>query len=268
MSERGLKLANKVAIITGAGSGIGAATSKLFSQLGATLSLLDINEENLKIVASECEKSSVGQKKPMTFVGSVGDTELMKKFIEETIKKFGKIDILINNAGITKLTTLLSSPLEDYDKIFDINVRALVSMTQLASPYLIKSHGSVVNLSSLSSHLVAAGRIFYAMSKAAVKHFSEYAAQELGQYNVRVNSISPGIIDTKIYLNYNVTKDNLSKYVEQAGKKAALGHCGQPSEVAELIAFLASDESSFITGTDVIIDGGLAVMPAVASQLE
>jgi len=268
MAERGLKLINKVAIITGAGNGIGAATAKLFSKLGATVSLMDINEDSLKTVASECEKVAVGQPKPLIFVGSVGDNEFRKKYVEETVKKLAKLDILVNNAGITKLTRLLSSPLEDFDKIFDINVRSLVHMTQLASPHLIKTKGAVINLSSITSHRVYDGRLFYGMSKAAVKRFTEYAAQELGQYHVRVNSISPGVINTNIFLNYNVTKDELPKYVEQAGQKHALQRCGEPSEVADLIAFLASDESTFITGTDVLIDGGCAVMPSVSSQVE
>lgn len=267
MADKGLKLLNKVALITGAGNGIGAATAKLFTRLGATISLMDVDKNGLKAVVDECEKVNVGQSKPLIFVGSVGDENLRKKYVTETVEAFKQLNILVNNAGITKLTRL-SSPLEDYDAIFDINVKAAVHMTQLAVPHLIKTKGSVVNLSSITSHRVYDGRLFYAMSKAAIKHFSQYAAQELGQHHVRVNSISPGIVKTNIFLNYNVKENEMNQYIAECSKKHALQRCAEPSEIADLIAYLASDESTFITGTDILIDGGCAVMPSVSAQVD
>lgn len=267
MADRGFKLKGKVALITGASGGIGAATAKLFTELGATVSLLDIEAENLATVVAECKQLSVGQPEPLIFVGNIGDVELRQKYVDDTVKRFGKLDILVNNAGTTKLTYLLTSSLEDYDDIFDINVRALVHLTKLAAPHLIKTKGSVINLSSVAGQRVVEGRLFYGMSKATVKHFTQYAAQELGKYHVRVNSISPGMVKTNILLRYGIKKEDLHQYFEETGKKQALLRCGEAREIAEMIAFLGSEESSFVTGADILVDGGQTVQPSVMANV-
>ncbi|GAB6031493.1 hypothetical protein CHUAL_009267 [Chamberlinius hualienensis] len=263
------KLFGKVALITGAGNGIGAATAKLFTKLGATVSLLDLDENSLKTTSEECEKLIChDQPKPLLTVGSVADANVRAKYVEDTANAFSKIDILINNAGITKFTSLLESSLDEFDKIFDINVKAVIHMTQLSAPHLIKTKGCVVNIASVAAHRVMDGRLYYGLSKACVKHFTLCAAEELAKHQVRVNCVSPGLINTNIFLSYHVTKDELPKYLEQSGKKHALSRCGEPSEIAQTIAFLSSDESSFMTGSDVLVDGGFLVQPAAAAQVD
>lgn len=255
-----MKLQGKVALITGAGTGIGAETAKLFTKLGATIAVLSTTEQNLMQTVTECEQLSMGQPKPLMFVGSVTDAALRKKAVEDIIETFEKLDVLVNNAGITKPTSILHSSLDELDEIFDVNIRSVFHLTQLAAPHLIKTKGSVINVSSVAAHKVSEGRIVYGMSKAALNHFTRYAAQELGKHGVRVNSISPGLTRTNFPVkNYGLEKQEAEKYYENNEHLQALQRCGEPSEIADLIAFLASGESSFITGTDILIDGGLLV---------
>lgn len=267
MADRLLKLQDKVAIITGAGGGIGAATCKLFLQLGASVSLTDVDAKSLAKTAEESKTFKNAGSRILTLVGDIGNAEFRHQLVEETAKKFGKLDILVNNAATTKLTSLFSSTLQDFDYIFDINVKALVNLTQLAVPHLIKTKGAVVNIASTAGHRVVEGRLFYGMSKGCVRTFTQYAAQELGKYNVRINSISPGMVETNILLRYGIKKEELPKYFEESAKAHALLRCGEPKEIAELIAFLASDESSFITGADYVVDGGQLVQPSIKKEV-
>ncbi|GAB6031494.1 hypothetical protein CHUAL_009268 [Chamberlinius hualienensis] len=265
-SSEGEKLLGKVALITGAANGIGAETAKLFTKLGAIVSLLDLDEQKLKTVAKECEELiKHKQPKPLVVVGNITDADVRKDYVAKTVAAFSKIDILINNAGVTKYSTVIDSPLEDYDRIMDVNIRSVLHLTQLSIPHLTKTKGSIVSLSSVAAKSVTIGRLFYAMSKACIVQFTRYAAQELGETGIRVNCISPGIVKTNICLNYNMNENQLSEYFRVASNNIPIGRCAETLEVAKLLAFLASDDASYITGENIVIDGGLTRMPQKAT---
>lgn len=227
--------------------------------------MLDLDESRLQSISAECQLLNPEAKiKPMTFVGNVGDTEAVKTFVQNTVATFGKINILVNNAGKTKYTSLLKSTVEDFDEVFNINIRAIFHLTSLVAPYLIKTEGSVVNIASIAGHRVLEGRLVYGMSKGCVHTFTRYAAQELAVHKVRMNSISPGIINTKLTQAYGFTEAEHKKFLESCGKSHALGRVGEAEEIANVALFLASDDSSFTTGADFLIDGGFSVMPTLS----
>jgi len=195
-------------------------------------------------------------------VGNVTDASVRQKSIDDTVKTFGKLDILVNNAGIGTQSSLLDSPIEIYDEIFNVNVRSIIVLTQLAAPHLIKTKGSVINISSIGARLVSKGRMYYSMSKLTLNQFTKFCAQELGPYQVRVNSVSPGFTKTQFPQQFGFSNPaDMEKYYDDKKDLQVLGRVGESSEVASMIAYLASEDASFITGTDIVIDGGMLVTP-------
>ncbi|XP_064600953.1 3-oxoacyl-[acyl-carrier-protein] reductase FabG-like [Liolophura sinensis] len=250
-------LSGKVALITGASSGIGAATAILFSRLGAQLALTGRKEDNLKRVASECEQ---GGSKPFLFVGDMAKEEDTKALVEQTVKQFGKLHVLVNCAGIIELGTIENTSLEQFDRMFNINVRSVYHLTMLAVPYLIQTKGSIVNVSSVNGLRSFPGVLSYCMSKSAVDQFTRCTALELAPKQVRVNSVNPGVVVTELQKRGGLNDEAYAKFLERSKETHALGRPGQPDEVARTIAFLASDDASFITGACLPVDGGRHAM--------
>ena len=184
-----MNFAGKVVLVTGASSGIGARVAQKFSQLGATLSLTGRKLENLEKIASECE----GQK-PFVVQGDITKPEDTKRILEETIKKFGRLDVLVNNAGIIETGTIENTSLEQYDRVMNTNIRSIYDLTMHAVPHLIKTEGSIVNVSSVNGIRSFPGVLAYNLSKAAVDQFTRCVALELAPKKVRVNSVNPGKI--------------------------------------------------------------------------
>lgn len=201
-----MNFAGKVVLVTGASSGIGAKAAQKFAQLGASLSLTGRKLENLEKVANECE----GQK-PLLIQGDITNPEDTKRILEETIKKFGKLDVLVNNAGIIETGTIENTSLEQYDRVMNTNIKSIYHLTMLAVPHLIKTEGSIVNVSSVNGirwgqlYIYQLSRInkpqkkssfpgvlAYNLSKAAVDQFTRCVALELASKKVRVNSVNPG----------------------------------------------------------------------------
>ena len=180
-----VNLNGKVALITGASSGIGAATAKLFSKLGATLALSGRNVENLEKVAKECE----GAKKPLLIKADLGIEEDTKLVLDKTISELGKIDILINNAGVLEMGTIENTSLEQYDRVMNVNLRAVYHLTMLATPHLIETKGNIVNVSSVNGIRSFPGVLAYNISKAGLDQFTRCVALELAPKGVRVNSV-------------------------------------------------------------------------------
>ena len=183
-----MNFAGKVVLITGASSGIGARTAQKLSQLGATLSLTGRKLENLEKIASECK----GNEQPFLVTGDISNENDTKRILEETIKKFGKLDVLINNAGIIETGTIENTSLEQYDRVMNTNIRSIYHLTMLAVPHLIKTQGNVVNVSSVNGIRSFPGVLAYNISKAAVDQFTRCVALELASKNVRINSVNPG----------------------------------------------------------------------------
>ncbi|KAJ2943008.1 hypothetical protein O0L34_g15199 [Tuta absoluta] len=192
---------NKVVLVTGAGSGIGAATAIFFAKEGADIAIVDKNGQKLDEVASKV--SALG-KKPCTIYADVSKDEDAKNIIADTIKAFGKLDILINNAGIGKNGSILDGKaVEAYDAVMNVNVRAVIHLTTLAAPHLAATKGNIVNTSSIAAMSVPSRveRIAYWVSKAALDHFTRGAALELASLGIRVNSVNPGPVNSNFNEN-------------------------------------------------------------------
>lgn len=250
------KLAGKIAIITGASSGIGAATAVLFSKLGATLSLTGRNVANLNSVAEKCCSSEP----PLTIQADLTKEEDTAKIVEETIKKYGRIDVLVNNAGILEMGSIENTSLDQYDRLMNTNVRSMYHLTMLATPHLIKTQGTIVNISSVNGMRAFPGVLAYNVSKAAVDQFTRTVALELAPKQVRVNSVNPGVTITDLQKRGGLTDEAYKAFLERSKITHALGRPGEADEVAQVISFLASSDSSFITGASIPVDGGRHAM--------
>ncbi|XP_022186568.2 3-oxoacyl-[acyl-carrier-protein] reductase FabG [Nilaparvata lugens] len=248
----------KVIIITGASSGIGSATAIHLAKLGAKLSLCGRNKDNLEKVANECEK--VGKCKPLTIIAELNNESDTRNIVDTTIRQFCKLDVLINNAGVLETGSIENTSLDQFDRIFNTNVRSVYHLTMLAVPHLIKTCGNIVNVSSVNGLRSFPGVLAYNMSKSSIDQFTRCVALELSSKKVRVNSVNPGVIKTELQRRGGLDEEAYQKFLERSKETHALGRPGDADEVAKAIAFLASDEASFITGANLPVDGGRHAM--------
>lgn len=242
----------KTVLITGASGGMGKAMAKKFSENRAKVALNDINtqEEKLKELVKEIEDN---QGVAEYFLADVSSFKEVEKMIEDIKQKFGKIDILINNAGITKDRTLAKMTQEEWQKVIDVNLTGVFNCTKAALPLIIQNQGKIINISSLVGLRGNFGQVNYAAAKAGIIGFTKSLSKELGRFGVTVNAIAPGFIETPL-------TENLSEELKVMVKKlTSLGRFGKPEEVAEAVLFLSSDKSNFITGAVLNVDGGLAI---------
>ncbi|XP_053694243.1 3-oxoacyl-[acyl-carrier-protein] reductase FabG-like [Sabethes cyaneus] len=253
-----MNFSGKVVLITGASSGIGAATALYFSKLKATLALVGLNIDQLQQVASKCE--TAGGSKPMVTATDLTDESGNTQLIAEVIKTFGKLDVLVNNAGKGSAGTILSTSLANYDDIMRTNVRSVFQLTQLAVPHLIRTKGNIVNVSSVAGRRSFPDFLAYCISKAAIDQLTRCAALELAPNQVRVNAVNPGVIVTNFHRQAGMKEEAYKAFLKRCEKTHALGRVGQDSEVASAIAFLAGDTASFITGLCLFVDGGKHIM--------
>ena len=251
-------LVGKVALITGASTGIGAATAIVFARLGAKLSLTGRNEANLKRTSDECVHVQPAKtEQPLMVRADVTSEADVNKLVDATIKKFGRLHILVNNAGINERGSIESTSLEQYDRIMNVNVRSVYHLTMLCVPYLIKTRGNIVNVSSIAGSRSLSNEIAYSVSKSALDQLTSCAALDLASKGVRVNSVNPGFIFTDIHTRGGMSDEEYAKFIEKIkGGVHPLRRGGDPEEVAQAIAFLAADKASFITGEYLHVDGG------------
>ncbi|CAH1802186.1 unnamed protein product [Owenia fusiformis] len=250
----------KVVLVTGASSGIGAGTAIHMARLGCSLALTGRNEENLLKTVKKCEEEGIPKEQIFTIIADLAHEEETKKVMEQTIEKFGKLDVLINNAGIVETGTIETHTLEQYDRVMNINTRAVFYLTQLAIPHLTKTKGSIVNVSSITGSRSFAGVLGYCMSKAAIDQFTRCTALELAPKGIRVNAVNPGVITTEIHKRGGMNEEQYQQFLERTKTTHALGRPGEVNEVAQMIVFLAFDTASYITGTTIPIDGGRHAM--------
>jgi NAD(P)-dependent dehydrogenase (short-subunit alcohol dehydrogenase family) len=247
------ELTNRVAIVTGASSGIGRATAAAFSDAGAAVVLAARDENRLRKVAQESKGKTLVVR---TDVTQKSDCE---RLIETTMKEFRKLDVLVNAAGIIKTGNIENTSLEDWDAMFNINVRSVFYLMQLAVPHLIKSKGNIVNVSSVNGLRSFPGVLAYCSSKAALDHLTRCTSLELASKGVRVNSVNPGVVRTELHRRGGMDEESYAKFIEHSSQNThPLGRIGKPEEVADLILFLASDRAAWITGANYSIDGGRA----------
>ncbi|MEK4762536.1 glucose 1-dehydrogenase [Viridibacillus sp. FSL E2-0187] len=239
------RLSGKVAIITGAAQGMGAAHAKLFIENGAKVILTDLNEEKGNAFAAELGENALFIKQNVT------SEEDWATVIAKAEKAFGPVNVLVNNAGITMAKNMLDVTVEEYRRILDINqVSVFLGMKTVAASMMKAGGGSIVNISSMNG--LVAGAIGYTDTKFAVRGMTKAAAINLAPMGIRVNSVHPGVIATPM-----VVQEDTKAAVEEFSKHIPLKRVAQPEEVSKMVLFLASDDSSYSTGSEFIIDGGL-----------
>ncbi|XP_075974585.1 3-oxoacyl-[acyl-carrier-protein] reductase FabG-like [Anticarsia gemmatalis] len=248
---------DKVVLITGASAGIGEATALLFAKLGAKLSIVGRNEENLKSVAERCEREK--GLKPLAIVADLATDEGVERTAKETIEHYGRLDVLINNAGISARTCIQRADMATFDAVFALDVRGVYNLTRLLVPRLIETKGNIVNVSSISATVVAVGSLPYGMAKAALDHFTKLIALELAPKGVRVNAVSPGLTVSKIVTRMTgCSEEEYQAWLARATKVVPMGEVCVGLDIAKMIAHIASDDMSrLVTGTIVQVDGGL-----------
>lgn len=240
-----------VVIISGASSGIGMACAKKFYEEGFALSLTGRNESKLEEIKSELGKDII-----ITVVDlTKGDSS--EKIIENTVAKFSKIDAIINSAGIIASGSLEDTKFEDWKYMFNLNVDAIFLIMQKALPYLEKSNlKSIVNVSSVVGIRQFPGVLSYSVSKAAVDQLTKVTALELAPKGIRVNAINPGVIVSNLHRRGGMEEEKYTNFLEHSKTTHPLGRVGEATEAADLIFFLISDKSGFITGQTIALDGG------------
>ncbi|MFA5178060.1 MAG: beta-ketoacyl-ACP reductase [Candidatus Paceibacterota bacterium] len=243
---------DKTVLITGSSQGIGRVIALKFASLGAKIALNDISfqEENLKALKQEIENNHGLVE---YFLADVSKIEEVEKMMQEIQAKMGGLDILINNAGITKDKTLAKMTTEEWQKVIDVNLTGVFNCTKSCLPLIVPKQGNIVSIASIVGLRGNFGQTNYAASKAGIIAFTKSLAKEVGKVGVRVNAIAPGFIETKMA---ETIPEQLKATVKQL---TALGRFGKPEEVAEAVVFLASPEAGFITGAVLNIDGGLSL---------
>jgi len=248
------RLEGKVAVITGAADGIGRATAILFAREGAKLVLADINEKGLEETVNLAKENTNDITAKPTDVAKESDVEAL---INLAVQTYGRIDILCNNAGITgQFLGLEQEEGSDWLNVYAVNVLGAVYAVKHAAKHMRQRNaGSIVNTASVAGIRAGAGLNAYSASKAAVINFTKTAACDLGGYNVRVNAVCPGLIETGMTRPiFDLARDRGK--MDKIGNRCELRRYGRPEEVAQAICFLASDEASYITGQSLPVDGG------------
>lgn len=250
-----LRLDNKIAVITGAGSGIGKAMALLFARQGALVNVLDLDEKGgQETVASILE--SGGQ--AVFHKTDVSDQTAVKAIMEHIGKQHTRIDILINNAGVAHVGNAENTAEADFDRLMRINVKGVYNCIHTALPFMKAAGGSIVNMASVAATVGIVDRFAYSTTKGAIAAMTLSVAKDFIQHNIRCNSISPGRVHTP-FVDGFIAKNYPGKekeMFEKLAKTQPIGRMGEPDEIATLALYLCSKEASFITGTDYPIDGG------------
>lgn len=245
------KLARKVAVITGGARGIGKEIALTFAGEGADIVIGDIIE--METVAQDIK--SLGRE-VITIKTDVTSKTEVQNLIHTAINNFNKVDILVNNAGITRRASFMEMTEDDWNAVLDVNLKGAFLCSQAAAEHMIKrKYGKIINIASVAGLNAVYVSANYCVSKAGVIQLSKVCARELGPYGINVNAIAPGVVLTDI-VYYQRTQAEVEQYVEDREKWAALGRVGTVEDIANVALFLASDESSFITGQVIAADGG------------
>lgn len=241
-----MRLNNKVAIITGGGSGIGRGIALAFAREGAKVVIAGRNSKKLEAVASKIGPSCLHER------ADVSDGNDIKRLIDATLARFGGIHVLVNNAGVLLPGTVESHSQEEWDQTFNVNVRGLWLLSRSVLPHIrAAGGGSIVNIGSVLSLVAARNRVAYSASKGAVLSITRAMALDHAPEKIRVNCICPGIVDTEM-VRFNLSEEALRQRIALH----PLGRFAQPEDIAEAAVFLASDESSWVTGAAFPVDGG------------
>ncbi|KAI6238570.1 hypothetical protein M3Y99_00680700 [Aphelenchoides fujianensis] len=262
----------------GSSSGIGQAALVLFAEQGAFVTIHGQNEERVQATVDQLLKAKVPEERIHTVLGPIEEEETQKKLIESTVEKWGKLDVLVNNAGLSHRSDLDPNSLENLglnecvcrgmteclDYVMNINLKSLIAVTRLAVPHLEKTKGNVVNVSSIGGRRTGTNWVPYLLTKAAVDHYTRNAAVEYADQGIRVNAVSPGATSTAFLNRHDIPKlqaDSIIRHFED--NVIPLRRLGTASEIANVIEFLASDKASYCTGSNFVVDGGILCGPPV-----
>lgn len=241
-------LENKVAIVTGGTRGIGYEIVRKYLQNKAKVVLFGSREDSVaKALASLKEENPAYE--VLGFYPNLSSEEEVRNAFEETVKAFGKIDIVVNNAGVSSSTPLEKHTMEEYDKVVDLNIKAVYICSRVAVDYLKETKGTIINTSSMVSLYGQPSGVMYPASKFAVNGMTKSLARELGKYGIRVNAVAPGVTET------DMVKNLPKEMIEPLIKTIPLGRVGSPEEVADAFLFLASSMASYVTGEILSVDG-------------
>ncbi|XP_012935499.1 aklaviketone reductase DauE isoform X1 [Aplysia californica] len=256
-----LSLLDRVAVITGSSSGIGEATARLFSKRGAKITIHGRSEEKLEEVKLMLLQNGSTSEEVHTVTGDITDPAVREKMVEETVQKFGCIDILVNNAGGGGQAGFLRDVTEDQmDFAFNVYLKAPVLLSKLCLPYLVKRKGNIINVSGITATEVWPGAFPYnSFAKAGLDNFTKFAAAEFGQAGVRVNCVRPGVVVTPSFNAAFPDSSVREQFLSSCAKRTLLDFNGAPEDVAEIIAFYASDAAKFLTGDFTCADGGRSI---------
>lgn len=246
-----MKLKDKISLITGAAQGIGRAIAIKFADEGSDVVLVDVNKEKCEEVASEVQKRN---RKSWVYRIDVSDYKQVEEIFNNEIEKWGRIDVLVNNAGITRDNLIVRMKEEEWDDVIRINLKGAFNFCKVTSRFMMKQRtGTIVNISSIIGIMGNAGQVNYSASKAGIIGLTKSLAKELASRNIRVNAVAPGFIRTPMTGELSEERKKLMLEV------IPLSRIGTPEEVADLVLFLASGESSYITGQVINVDGGMVM---------
>ncbi len=247
-----LSLEGRTAIVTGSARGIGKAIAETLAARSANIAVVDLRMELAEETANEIS-AKLGVE-AIAIEADVSNQESVKAMVKSAIDKFGKVDILVNNAGITRDGLIMRMKEEDWDMVLNINLKGAFNCAQaLARPMMKARYGRIINISSVSGVTGQAGQANYSSSKAGMIGLTKALAKELGSRNITVNAVAPGFIETVL------THDLPEEIKDISMKLTPMGRFGQPQDIANAVAFLAAEESSFITGVTLQVDGGMVM---------
>ncbi|MDP3832734.1 MAG: 3-oxoacyl-ACP reductase FabG [Hydrogenophaga sp.] len=245
------RLEGQVSLITGAAQGIGLATALKFAREGATVIVCDVKQAAVDAAVLQCEALGA---RAAGFVMDVTQREMVDAVVAQVVERFGRIDVLVNNAGITQDARLQKMTLEQFDRVIDVNLRGVFHCAQAVTGTMIaQGRGVILNASSVVGIYGNFGQTNYAASKFGVIGFTKTWSRELGPKGIRVNAVAPGFIATPILSTIP------DKVITEMAHRVPLGRLGQPEEIANVYAFLASDEASYINGAVIEVSGGMSV---------
>jgi NAD(P)-dependent dehydrogenase (short-subunit alcohol dehydrogenase family) len=249
------ELEGKVALVTGATSGIGRATVLRFAEAGARVAVVGRNQPQLAAVCKEITRNGG---KALAIRADVTVKPIPRRIVNETVEKFGALDILVNAAGHISNGTIETTKMTDWDAMMNVNLRAVFNLMQQAAPYLEERRGNIVNVSSVTGLRAFPGILAYCVSKAGLDQLTRCAALELAPKGVRVNAVNPGVVVTEIHKRGGMKDDAYEQFLEHSKSTHPIGRVGAAREVADLILYLASERAAWITGATYSIDGGRA----------
>jgi NAD(P)-dependent dehydrogenase (short-subunit alcohol dehydrogenase family) len=243
----------KVVIVTGASSGIGRSTAITFASRGATVVGVGRNAKELA-AAGKAVKNQKGTIK--AHLADLTELSQLDRIVSETIHNHGRIDVLVNSAGVIRNGTVENTTVDEWDKLMHINLRSVFLLMQKCVPHLAETRGSVVNVSSVAGPRAFPNVLAYCVSKAAIDQLTRCSALELAPKGIRVNAVNPGVVVTNIHKRGGMEDEAYARFLEHSKTTHPIGRVGQPEEIAELICYLASDKAGWITGATYEIDGG------------